>query len=217
MKAHKVRREKFKSSFPELHEISSRLDGHGPGVLIDILNWENFGYRPEVRFNIARDDKEIFLKYYVHEEFVKAEVTGFNQPVSNDSCVEFFVSPSDDGIYYNFEFNAIGTMLLAAGTGRKERSPAPVLTAEKVRRVSSYGNKPFAEKSGHCFWTITIAIPPDAFFLHDLKEINSKMFRANFYKCGDGLTRPHYLSWNPVSTQKPDFHRPEYFGILEFI
>jgi hypothetical protein len=24
------------------------------------------------------------------------------------------------------------------------------------------------------------------------------------------------LSWNPVKTPNPDFHRPEYFGILNF-
>jgi hypothetical protein len=39
---------------------------------------------------------------------------------------------------------------------------------------------------------------------------------ANFYKCGDDTSKRHYLSWNPVKTAKPDFHRPEYFGILNF-
>ena len=42
------------------------------------------------------------------------------------------------------------------------------------------------------------------------------VLKANFYKCGDKLSVPHYLSWNPVTTEKPDFHRPEYFGLLEF-
>ena len=38
--------------------------------------------------------------------------------------------------------------------------------------------------------------------------------RANFYKCGDKTAHPHFLSWSPVSTEKPDFHRPEFFGEL---
>jgi hypothetical protein len=217
MRTLKVRREIFTSSSPGLDEISSRLDDHGPGELINTLNWDNFGYRPEVRFNIAWNDKEILLKYYVREEFVKAEKTASNQQVSEDSCVELFISPIEDGIYYNFEFNAIGTILLGAGTGREERSLAPIRTINKVRRTSSYGNKPFNEKRGESLWTITIAIPLDAFFFHDLNEIKGKTFRANFYKCGDGLTRPHYLSWSPVGTKKPDFHQPVFFGILEFI
>ena len=38
--------------------------------------------------------------------------------------------------------------------------------------------------------------------------------RANFYKCGDKTAHPHFLSWNPVVSSKPDFHRPECFGEL---
>ena len=38
--------------------------------------------------------------------------------------------------------------------------------------------------------------------------------RANFYKCGDKTAHPHYLSWSPIDTPKPDFHRPEFFGEL---
>jgi hypothetical protein len=39
-------------------------------------------------------------------------MTRSNQQVYEDSCVEFFVAPSNDGIYFNFEFNAIGTILM---------------------------------------------------------------------------------------------------------
>ena len=39
---------------------------------------------------------------------------------------------------------------------------------------------------------------------------------CNFYKCGDKQVEPHYLSWNPVLTDNPDFHRPEYFGKVIF-
>ncbi|MBT5542155.1 MAG: hypothetical protein HOK34_04920, partial [Gammaproteobacteria bacterium] len=28
--------------------------------------------------------------------------------------------------------------------------------------------------------------------------------------------KPHYLTWNPVETSNPDFHRPEFFGKLIF-
>jgi hypothetical protein len=38
--------------------------------------------------------------------------------------------------------------------------------------------------------------------------------RANFYKCGDELQVPHFLSWNPIGVETPDFHRPEFFGKL---
>ena len=41
-----------------------------------------------------------------------------------------------------------------------------------------------------------------------------KAVRGNFYKCGDKTAHPHFVSWNPVGTPSPDFHRPEFFGEL---
>jgi hypothetical protein len=216
MKNLEIGKEIFKNDYPDLDEVSSRLDKYGPGEPIDILNWESFAYRPNARFNIAFSDKEIFLKYYISEEFLKAEMTESNQMVSEDSCVEFFVSPGDDGIYYNFEFNPIGTCLLGAGTSRKDSVRAPVSIIETIRRKGSCGTAPFKEKKGKQEWTITVAIPLSAFFRHDLKKITGKTFKANFYKCGDKLSQPHYLTWNPVCTQNPDYHQPESFGKLKF-
>ncbi len=42
------------------------------------------------------------------------------------------------------------------------------------------------------------------------------LLKANFYKCGDELQTPHFLSWNPIEIEKPDFHRPDFFGTLRF-
>jgi len=54
------------------------------------------------------------------------------------------------------------------------------------------------------------------FFKHRIGSLGGKTVRANFYKCGDELQTPHFLSWNPVRTERPDFHRPDFFGVLEF-
>jgi hypothetical protein len=217
MRTIEVKKILFDRDYPDIKEVSTKLDGMGRGILVETVNWESFNYKPEVRFNIAYSDREIFLKYYINEEFVKAEKTESNQMVCEDSCVEFFVSPADDGVYYNFEFNAIGTCLLGAGTGRKDSSVAPVSVIDGIRRSGSSGKSPFTEKEGSFSWDITIAIPTEAFFRHEVKELKGKVFRANFYKCGDKLKQPHYLTWNPVETINPDYHQPEYFGMLKFI
>ena len=36
------------------------------------------------------------------------------------------------------------------------------------------------------------------------------------HKCGDLTNHKHYLSWNMVQSEKPDFHRPEDFGRMMF-
>lgn len=41
---------------------------------------------------------------------------------------------------------------------------------------------------------------------------NGQNAGVNFYKCGDDLPKPHYLCWNPIKSETPDFHLPEFFG-----
>ena len=167
--------------------------------------------------SIAYSDHEIFLKYYITENYFKAEKTASNEMVCEDSCVEFFVSPEDDGIYYNMEFNAIGTCLLGVGTGRADSKRVRPEIISKIRRLTTAGTDPFKEKAGEYEWMIIIAIPFGVFFHHEIKDLKGKIFRANFYKCGDKLTVPHYVTWNPVGTQEPDYHQPEHFGLLKFV
>ena len=58
--------------------------------------------------------------------------------------------------------------------------------------------------------------------LKDMKELFGDFdpqpgyrFLGNFYKCGDETPAEHYLSWHPITSAGPDFHRPECFGTLE--
>lgn len=216
MKLIEVKKIEFNGEFPQLDEISARLDQQVKHH-IDNVSWNEFPYKPEVSFSIGYTDREILLKYYVTEQYFKAEKTETNQMVCEDSCVEFFVSPEDDGIYYNLEFNGIGTCLLGSGTGRADSKKVDAGIVAKIRRQTSVGKEPVKEKKGPFSWTITIAVPLEVFFRHDIKDLKGKTFRANFYKCGDMLTVPHFVTWNPVGTEKPDYHRPEYFGMLRFI
>ena len=217
MKTAEVNKVEFKSHFPGLEEISTWLENNGKKLQINTISWEGNNYKPEAEVAIAYSDNEIFLKYYVSEHHFKAEKTETNQNVFEDSCVEFFVSPEDDGIYYNLEFNGIGTCLMGVGTGRADRPRVNPEIISKIRRLSSAGVEPVKEIEGRFSWTLTIAIPFDVFFKHSVKNLKGKTFNANFYKCGDKQNVPHYVTWNKVETEKPDFHQSKYFGILKFI
>ena len=217
MKTLEVTKLDFGTKYPGLDDISERLEGLNVRNPVGEVNWKSFDYKPDVNFAMAYTDDEILLKFDVTEQWFKAEKTETNQEVYEDSCVEFFVSPSDDRIYYNLEFNGIGTCLMGAGTGRNDRKRADPEVISKIRRKTSAGHKSVSEKKGKFFWTITIAIPLNVFSLHEIKNLTGKTFRANFYKCGDKLTVPHYLTWSPIGTENPDYHRPEYFGLLKFV
>lgn len=63
-------------------------------------------------------------------------------------------------------------------------------------------------------WNLLVAIPFELIGL-DGNNLPEKLY-ANFYKCADGTSLPHYLSWSPIETEKPDFHRPDFFGEIYF-
>lgn len=42
------------------------------------------------------------------------------------------------------------------------------------------------------------------------------IWKANFYKCADKTSHPHWLTWNKVEYPKPNFHLPQFFGTLLF-
>lgn len=137
-----------------------------------------------------------------------------NDPVWQDSCVEFFVQVPGEKEYYNFEFNCIGTAL---GGKRENRNAAVHLSPEclkSIKRYASAGNKPFQEMEGLFAWNLLVAIPFELIGL-DGNNLPEKLY-ANFYKCADGTSLPHYLSWSPIETEKPDFHRPDFFGEIYF-
>lgn len=189
---------------------------HIPFQTIDTVNWDEYPYRPQVAFRVAHTDDAILLHYKVTEASVRAKYGDDNGAVWTDSCVEFFSIPAGDDIYYNLECNCIGTALLAAGPGRNNREHASQEVMDKIQRWASLGRQPFEERIGECTWEVALIVPYSVFFKHQIESLNGKSVKANFYKCGDELQTPHFLSWNPIKIENPDFHRPDFFGTLEF-
>ncbi|MDR1585577.1 MAG: hypothetical protein LBS07_05330 [Prevotellaceae bacterium] len=180
------------------------------------VNWaSSFAYKPGAKFKIARSTDSLFLYYRIEENSVRALYANDQEPVWQDSCVEFFCKLPEQPFYRNFEFNCIGTCLAFAREGRdKNLKPFDANQLRKIERHASLGNQPFDEKHQKTAWELCVKIP---FALLDINaEKLPEKILANFYKCGDGTISPHYVSWNPVKTENPDFHRPEFFGALYF-
>jgi len=179
------------------------------------LNWSAYPYKPNVSFRIGHVEKEVLLKFDVAEERVRALETRTHGEVYKDSCVEFFIS-FDRTNYYNFEFNCIGTPHLAYGPAREHRTFLPLSLTERLVIHSSLGTQPFAEKAGFFKWTLSVRIPVACFAFDAIASLSGVQASANFYKVGSGLTVPHYVTWNPIHTPTPDYHRPEFFGSVLF-
>jgi hypothetical protein len=192
---------------------SANLFSQAKPIKLNYEPWPSAFDRPEVTFNIGYSDDAIFLAFCVKEKHFRAIYQHTNEPVYKDSCVEFFIGFDEDETYYNFEFNAIGAALVGYGLpGNRELLPALLISDIK----SSASNRTVQGDSLSFEWELRLTIPFSLFYKHAISTLKGKTYRANFYKCGDELPEPHFLCWNNIIADKPDFHLPQYFGALIF-
>lgn len=177
---------------------------------IDCVNWpEEYPYTPSVRFHAAYTATHILILFEVDENGLRAKWMNDNDAVWEDSCVEFFVQTPSNPCYFNFETNCIGTGLAARRLSRNECTHFDREQMQRVIRHSSLPHRPI-DSDEPCRWNLLLGVP---FELVGCR-LPPERLRANLYKCGDCTAVPHFLSWNPVATAHPDFHRPEYFADL---
>jgi len=200
----------------DLKALAQLLGAREPVIALDTVNWTPPKHVPEVRLHAGYDAAHLYLHFKVKEESVIALAGSHHGTVWLDSCVEMFIAPPGDGKYYNLEMNCIGKALMACGTSRATSHRLPLETFSLVKLESSLGGAPFAERAGGVSWTLTASVPLAAFARHQLGDPQGQTWRGNFYKCGEDLRDPHFLSWNLVDYFEPDFHRPEHFGEISF-
>ena len=162
---------------------------------------------------IAYDSKGIHLRFAAQEFPILSTKEKMNDSVWQDSCLEFFFSPmpQSDPRYFNFECNPLGAIYLSIGYDRQKRELIHLLDHREYFCIRTE-----VEKDR---WSVSYTIPFEFVrqYFSGFKPDEFHLMRGNFYKCADALTPPHYLSWNPITWETPDFHRPECFGTLRFI
>lgn len=200
----------------DLEKASDLLDDTASKNMIEVLNWPDlYNYKPITYFWIARSSDNIYIKYAVNGTMLKACHTKDQQPVNEDSCVEFFCKLPGNEKYMNFEFNCIGTCKASKRKARNsDVTPFSKEELEMIKRYPSLGRRAFNEMEGMFKWELTVKIPMRIMGI-DPENLPDKIL-GNFYKCADGTDSMHYVTWSPISTERPDFHRPEFFGELIF-
>ncbi len=196
----------------ENQDLDTALELSGARFDVDCVNWpEAFPYAPLCGGRVARTRDALVVDFRVSGLDLRARNTADNGRQWEDSCVEVFIQDPDGAPYYNFEINALGKVLACKGPERHNRTPRPAEEMEQILRFTQMEGGPLEQEGIHT-WRVGVIIP---FYLIGIDPENlPRSIRANFYKCGDKTAHPHFLSWSPVETPKPDFHRPEFFGEL---
>ena len=177
---------------------------------------------PKTQAKLLYDDRAIYVIFRVEDRYVRAVAENHQDSVCRDSCAEFFFVPGmdPDAGYFNLEMNCGGTMLFNFQVvPRKDMTP---LTSRELDRIDVAHSMPRIvdpEVTEPTTWTVEYRMPID--ILADyrpgvVKPAPGVTWRANFYKCADRTSHPHWLTWSLVDKPRPDFHVPEYFGTLAF-
>ena len=206
----------------DLDTISRAIDSL-PINFIDVVNWKDYPYKPAVSFKIGYSKNALYIKYNIQEKAIRAMNIEPNTKVWEDSCCEFFCDFDGKG-YYNLETNCIGTQVFGWGESMKDRElaaksriRADASIINKIRKKSTLGSKQFDVKIGNFNYDIVMVIPADVFYKNNITFEKGLKFKANFYKCGDKTPDMHFLSWNPIKFDSPNFHLPKFFGEINLV
>ncbi len=177
---------------------------------------------PKTQAKLLYDDDNIYVIFRVEDKYVRALAKQFHGNVWEDSCVEFFFTPGldiSDG-YFNVEANCIGTILLAHQISRGQ--DRKLLTSQQLEQIEIATSLPRLiiepEIKEPLTWILEYRLPLKTLedYCNLTKPAPGVKWKANFYKCADKTSHPHWLTWSHIDKPQPDFHRPEYFGTLEF-
>ena len=182
------------------------------------------GHKPRTQFKLCYDHGYLYVRFRVEDRYVLARHTTPQAPVYQDSCVEAFVQPAGGAGYVNIETNAGGTMLTSHVTD-PVRVPGgfrafAMLTKTQRERIAACTTLPrtlWPEIAEPTTWELGLCIP-----FAVLTELTGgpapragTAWRANFFKCADNSSHPHWGSWAPIGSEL-NFHQPERFGELRF-
>lgn len=178
-------------------------------------------FRPVASSKVMYDKESLYVIFNVHDRFIRCITKEINGPVWEDSCVEFFFAPeiTKPERYFNLEINCGGTPLMhfnkIAGKETTILDPADIKMIEIAHSLPVTTDPEITDPVN---WTIEYRIP--LALLEKYSQVTRPEpgieWKANFYKIAENNSNPHYMTWSVVKNEVPNFHLPQFFGVLKF-
>ena len=181
-------------------------------------------HRPITEAKMLYDDTGLHGVFRVEDCHIICRNLEYQSPVYKDSCVEFFAKPKEEKGYFNFEMNCSGTLLLQyiedparTPDGFASFIRVPKEIGGSVRVQGAFSGPIETEITEPLEWNLSFFIPFRVFetYAGPLGCVSGQVWRANFHKCADESSHPHWGAWSRMA-DRLDFHNPDQFGILTF-
>jgi hypothetical protein len=189
----------------------------------DIVNYMGTipKFKPAVQAKMMYNEENVYVIFHVLDRYVRCLTKEYNGPVWEDSAVEFFFAPDSSLplLYFNLEINCGGTPLMHYNlVPRKESKELSTDDIKKIEIAHSLPQIIDPEMTDPVTWTIEYRLPVAMLEKYSglTRPKKGVEWRANFYKISENSSNPHYITWSVVGNKKPDFHQPQFFGILRF-
>ncbi len=176
---------------------------------------------PKVMAKLVWDDDSLYVIFRVEDRYVRAAARKYQDPVCRDSCVEFFFTPGSGlGLaYFNIEVNCGGTMLFWWHPQGSDAVPVAAEDANIIEIAHTLPKTVAPEVVEPVTWVVEYRLPfavVRKYCAGASRPAPGVTWKANFYKCADASSHPHWLTWSFVDHPTPKFHLPQYFGALIF-
>lgn len=191
---------------------------------------EGSEHKPPTQARLLYDARGLYGIFHVDDQYVLCTHTAYQSDVYKDACVEFFVKPKPDKGHFNFEMNCGGALLASYIVDpRRINDPArPSVKFVKYTRlpdevgalVKIHHTLPSVidpEIEEPLAWELAFHIPFSLFekYVGPLGDVAGQEWRANFNKCSEACSHPHWGTWAPLRGAL-NFHQPDYFAPICF-
>jgi len=194
-------------------------------VQVDQFHPASSAHLPHTQARLVYDARALYGIFSVEDCYVRCVHMGFQTDVYEDACVEFFVQPKAGKGYFNFEMNACGQLLCGYVEDPTRLPDGDLMKSERLPEtlgslIEIHGafSAPLPDEIPHPIeWRLAFRIPLDVMehYVGPLGDPRGQVWRANFNKCAENNSRPHWATWSSIG-EALNFHQPDKFGHLTF-
>jgi len=171
------------------------------------------------RMKMLYDDTNLYIAGIIEENDIRASLTERDDIIWKDNDFEVFIDPYSDGkLYYEFEFNALGTAMDLMMEKPYNKKGSFLLNWDCKGLTVAVSRDGTLNKSSDKdrAWFVEMAIPFISLRRNYSDPRDNKIWRMNFSRVEWPETGPEEnWVWSP--TGKVDIHIPEKWGYVRFI